>query len=130
MRPKKRLNLLFTCAISLVLLAFLIAILAKGFFDISNITVLFVALYSALIFGLLEPGFLILLGLQHFFDLSFKNELALFIAIVTSIIPWIILGFSILAKQEKWIVFVGLFILMYILCGGLYAVLELVDDVI
>jgi hypothetical protein len=123
MRLKKRLNLLFTCAISLVLLALLTAIFAMGFFNTSNIVLPLVALLYALIFGLLGVGVLIVWVFKDFFHFSFNSNLELFIQIMTPVVPWIILGFSIRDNQKKWIVFVGLFILMYILCGGLYLVL-------
>jgi hypothetical protein len=127
-RPKKRLNLLFTCAISLVLLVLLTAIFAQGFFNTSNIALPLIVLVYALIFGLLGSGILIVWVFKDFFHFSFNSNLELFIQIMTPIVPWIILGFLIRANQKKWIVFVGLFILMYILCGGLYMVLELMES--
>ena len=128
MRPNERLNLLFTCAISLVLLVLLTAIFAQGFFNTSNIALPLIVLVYALIFGLLGSGILIVWVFKDFFHFSFNSNLELFIQIMTPIVPWIILGFLIRANQKKWIVFVGLFILMYILCGGLYMVLELMES--
>ncbi len=127
MRPKKWLNLLLPYAISLVLLALLIAIFAIGLFNTSNIAMALVLLLYGLIFGLLAPGFLIVLGLEHFFHFSFNSELKLFIEITTPIVPWIIWGFSIRKNQKKWRVFVGLFILMYTLCGALYVALKMME---
>jgi hypothetical protein len=79
-----------------------------------------------LIAGLLAPGFLIVLGLKHFFYLSFNRELTLFIEILISIVPWIILGFSIRANKKKWTVFAGSFILMYTVCGAVYVLWQTV----
>jgi hypothetical protein len=79
-----------------------------------------------LIVGLLAPGFVIVLGLKHFFYLSFNSELMLFIVILTSIISWIILGFSIRANKKKWTVFTGSFILMYTVCGAVYVLWQVV----
>ncbi len=127
MQLKNRLNLLFTYAIRLVLLAVLTAIFAIGLFKTSNIVAALFSLLYALIFGLLAPGFIIVWELKHFFSLVFNRELKLFIQIMTPIVPWIILGLSIRANNKKWIVFVGLFILMYTLYGAFYFVLELIE---
>lgn len=129
MRPKKHLNLLFTyslitCAISLVSLVRLTAIFAMRLTD-TNIAMVFKMAVFSLLSGLLTPGILILLGLQNFFHLSFNIILNLFIAIPISLIPWTILGFSIREKQKNRIVFVGLFILTYTLCGALAFMLML-----
>ena len=81
----------------------------------------YIALFLyGLIFGLLAPGYLIVQGLEHFFHLSFNTELKLFIEVMTPIVPWIILGFSIRENNKKWIVFVGSFILMYAVGGAVY----------
>jgi hypothetical protein len=71
-----------------------------------------------LIIGLLAPGLLIVLGLEYFFHFSFNRELKLFIEIVTSVVPWIILVISIRANKKKRTVFVIRFILMYTVCGA------------
>ena len=127
MQLKNRLNLLFTYAIRLVLLAVLTAIFAIGLFKTSNIVAALFSLLYALIFGLLAPGFIIVWELKHFFPLVFNRELKLFIQIMTPIVPWIILGLSIRANNKKRIVCVGLFILMYTLYGAFYFVLELIE---
>ena len=129
MRPKKHLNLLFTysiitCAISLVSLVRLTAIFAMRLTD-TNIAMVFKMALFSLLSGSLTPGILILLGLQHFFNLSFDIILNLFIGIPISLIPWIIWGFSIREEQKNRIVFVGLFILTYTLCGALAFMLML-----
>lgn len=129
MRPKKHLNLLFiysiiTCAISLVSLVRITAIFAMRLTD-TNIAMVFKMALFLLLSGLLTPGILILLGLQHFFHFSFNIILNLFIGIPISLIPWIILGSSIREKQKNRIVFVGLFILTYTLCGALAFMLML-----
>ncbi len=67
MQLKNRLNLLFTYAIRLVLLAVLTAIFAIGLFKTSNIVAALFSLLYALIFGLLAPGFIIVWKLKHFF---------------------------------------------------------------
>jgi hypothetical protein len=79
-----------------------------------------ILIFYRLIIGLLTPGLLVVLGLEHFFSLSFNSELKFFIMILTSIVPWIILGFSIRANKKKWTVFAGSFILMYTVCGAVY----------
>jgi hypothetical protein len=133
MRPKKRLNLLFTystitCAISLVSLVRLTAIFAMRLTD-TNIAMVFqMALFSLVYGGLLAPGHLVSLGVQHFFPLLFNMNLYFFMAIIISIIPWIILGFSIRKKQKNWIVFVGLFILTYTSCGALAFLLMMMHE--
>jgi hypothetical protein len=90
--------------------------------------VYFVMLFPyGMIFGLLAPGYFIVLGLEYFFRFSLNTELKLFIQIVTPVVPWIILVFSIRANKKKLTVFVKLFILMYMLCGHLYIVLKMME---
>jgi len=122
------LHLLFTYAIGLVVLALLIAIFAISLLNISDIATVLSLLVYGMIIGLVSPGLFIVWALKNFFNFSFGLCFNIVIYFTTPMVPWIILKFLISENQKKWRVFVGLFILMYTLCGALYLLVQRYTD--
>ncbi|MEW6496339.1 MAG: hypothetical protein AB1589_28025 [Cyanobacteriota bacterium] len=117
MRHNKRLKLLFRYAITAALSAPLAAIIALILFQKTSIQVAVVGL----IFGWATPGILMTYVLENYLLFFSKNNHGFIVVI--SLIPWVIWGFSFFTKKEKWITFLGLFILLYTLYGALALVL-------
>lgn len=81
---------------------------------------LIVLFLGSLLAGLLLPGALTVWGLEKVFHLSINTGLNSLMRLVISLIPWLILGILIKANKKKWTIFVGIFILMYTVCGAVY----------
>lgn len=117
MRSNKRHKSLFCAAIAVFLSIPLVAIIAFILFQKTSVQVAVIGF----IFGLATPGILMNYILENYLPFLSKNNYGFIV--VTSLIPWVAWGFSFFTKKERWITFIGLFILLYTLYGALALVL-------